>query len=1308
MKWPTIMFLDLKTCLVIIGVLFYHSTTATTSTIKATAFVVQSPPTLFKVNQHQNLRYSQNTHTHTHTHTHNKHQINPFRKRTSPLNYQSSSSSSSSSSSYKVLFQKVIRPPKQLLKDGKDNNLLFFLPSLIHYLQSTYTLPDNLPMTYDILVPSDDNNSGEEGSNDNESYTILELKSPLAPKDYHRFHLYIEVIGLYTGSGTSADSSTDAADDKGIPTMAMVVIKSKQSNSNDQYHQNQNDIIRGRLFQDSIDKIITSLDVGLDSFTFGDVPLMEITSTTNANNNDESWVGLDLEEYEGLDTTDSWNDLEQVLSSSTSSRNDGRRDGTMSWDKDVVIDTVATDTNDGNDDDNNNSDGDNHNQNKDHVGSVAVPKKHTMSTSTTDQTTTKPVATVTTISTDFAVQAAREAMEKKKHDMKKKKNKDKNIVGDNSNSNTSNSDGVSDYAVEMAKKAAKMKKKNENKPPVYGDYAVDSAQKIAQSTQKHVAPTSSSPSSLSSKTAKTATELDNTILTNNAKPKSNNPTVVDSQVSLGENMNLEDVLPQISPMVKKGMGHHLYTKSDAFRVSISDPAKFAESKIKRKNKRKGKKVEKKVKQVENTQQNDNDGNHGGNDDNNETRQNLKGNKELNVVIDETSLNPTEVSDEERQKAMNNLLFKTPTQTSSESSATELSQESISPEKTTKTQKEIEQDIYQAALNIMPGNKDDIYGESKEKDNITAEDLLRDVLKFGEEMKAEEATGAGFVDGAFNKAKELVSLEQNQQPQKTQLDYGYDSKKSHPSSEAEELKRIFAAGQDMAEGRISMSISSKQNMQVTARENDKVTDEYVDDLIDADKTVPRNARSLDDELAELELRISRTPGEDLDQGDNAIFDIFSGPEVFNPNVDPEGAVNWPGALPGTRTDIRLPPELEIAMKNARYAAQILSKVVEEDVDLNMQNDDDKKQQRFFIDGKEIGRDQIKKLQRCVEEGIAVGLIEDPFDYLRDKSRLDMVINELIQQPDERFGEIIVNYKDLLLSDNFVILLREKLRSMAKLKKECGNEEGTAYVKNVEEWQSKEQEIMEKMVQYAQLLLKEARALGAELESSQLEIIRSICKVAMDPSHETEEETAIALTDAVREMKPLLDENFVAYLKYAIAEEEGRLARAGLLDDPDENRWLYVLKIVQEGVYSELSKGVQRYIDHISYVLRMDTKMERRMLVSKFIDVMPSMDVRPFVKVVDNIAASLGAETRGNFNEAALGSMTNKILQLRRDVHDLLPSERIKALSKDADDWAARQKEKLLKQQGISQQRLKAARESQEYDEVIQRGEVERFD
>jgi len=173
--------------------------------------------------------------------------------------------------------------------------------------------------------------------------------------------------------------------------------------------------------------------------------------------------------------------------------------------------------------------------------------------------------------------------------------------------------------------------------------------------------------------------------------------------------------------------------------------------------------------------------------------------------------------------------------------------------------------------------------------------------------------------------------------------------------------------------------------------------------------------------------------------------------------------------------------------------------------------------------------------------------------------------------------------------------------------------------------KERIILGKLVQQAMVLLKEVQALGAELEVMQLEIVRSICQVAMDPKHKTEEEAAFALTDAVRDMLPLLDEVFVSYLKYAVAEEEARLARRGLVEDPDHNRWyvifdtfcyilvahififqsvlsrLCVLKIVQNGVYAELGRKVGRHVEIVLYCMRMKTREQRRALLQINVDV-----------------------------------------------------------------------------------------------------------
>ena len=129
--------------------------------------------------------------------------------------------------------------------------------------------------------------------------------------------------------------------------------------------------------------------------------------------------------------------------------------------------------------------------------------------------------------------------------------------------------------------------------------------------------------------------------------------------------------------------------------------------------------------------------------------------------------------------------------------------------------------------------------------------------------------------------------------------------------------------------------------------------------------------------------------------------------------------------------------------------------------------------------------------------------------------------------------------------------------------------------------------------------------------------------------------------------------------------------------------------------------------------METPIERKMLLEKLVDVMPTIDVRPFVQVIENIVGSLGDSVRGEFDGVTpLGEMTNKLLQLHRDLKEVLPPERIAEKSRDADEWAAQQKKRLMEQRNVTKQRLKAAQATEHLDDEVEafgrRGEVERFD
>lgn len=65
--------------------------------------------------------------------------------------------------------------------------------------------------------------------------------------------------------------------------------------------------------------------------------------------------------------------------------------------------------------------------------------------------------------------------------------------------------------------------------------------------------------------------------------------------------------------------------------------------------------------------------------------------------------------------------------------------------------------------------------------------------------------------------------------------------------------------------------------------------------------------------------------------------------------------------------------------------------------------------------------------------------------------------------------------------------------------------------------------------------------------------------------------------IRHMKPLLDDNFVAYMGYAIQKEKEEIAKSGMDPDREPTRWLQVLGVIQKGVLAELSKAIYKDVE-----------------------------------------------------------------------------------------------------------------------------------
>ena len=1024
--------------------------------------------------------------------------------RFSPASDGSDRNKKTDTTPHHVIYQKIVRPSKALPD-------LLFLGYLVEYLESHFTIPSKLPMTYESIQP-------EEGSR-----CILAWNSPLSPSpDVTRME--VEVIGIYSEGKSKAgveknDKEMTTNSKKGpssVPDMAMVVVRKIKESSASQAGASQIPQMMQNLFADSERQIVKALDRGLEEFMAG-----RIKFDDNERQKGKTHTQLNVKTAQEA--------IEAELVGSDHPKPKRDKHG-ISADN-VVVDTSATT-----------------------VPETKLPSPTTEKASDTHTSKRKEKQST---SNHVARAAAMATMKVKADGKPTTKNDRKNKETDNPNETLND-----DYAVQAAREIARQRKRAIPIQEPIEDYAVAQARKMA--TVGKMRPV---PNKIESKEN----------IPGKAKSKSPSPSEASSRASkssIKEPLNVE------------GMDINSFKIDDnlprAFRTTISRPGDRA--KVKKNHQKSSPKIDTQPLSQKDALM-----------DGNEAEQVLRQEASSISVVNSNSANPAYSSTKEnptisdgakddiasvnRKKRKINLnvvdpntdYLEEPYDVDKVSSPKEDSKPSaVKGSKSPPSQQQIERDIMKAAAEVM----DDIAAQGQD---MTPEELLEDVLKFDREQKEDNSEGTGFVGGAFEKAKEILREQSHKREARLRADVHEKEKRKeqsagnaglHEMTLQEELRQMFEAGQDIAERRITQTFSTSQSTQEAPMT--KEDEDIVNDLVAREKSVSSHARVLEEELAELEVRINTSPGEEFDgQRENPIFDILSGPEVYNPNVDPE-TVNYPGAIPGTK-NVRLPKDLDEAVKQARFASDVLQNLQQTDVQLP----NGSTEVQFRVGKQELSQQQVENLRNVVAEASTIGLIVDPLTIMAERSRLQMVLDELWDQPEERFREIASNFKDLLLSDNFVYLLKERLNNMADRDVEALRREDETLSAS----HTRERELLGHLVAYAQVLLKETRALGAELEAQQLEIIRSICKVAMDPSHTTEEQAALALTDAVRDMRPLLDNLFVAYLKYAIAEEKGRLARAGVLDDPEHNQWLFVLQIVQQGVYKELSRGINRYLEHI---------------------------------------------------------------------------------------------------------------------------------
>lgn len=207
--------------------------------------------------------------------------------------------------------------------------------------------------------------------------------------------------------------------------------------------------------------------------------------------------------------------------------------------------------------------------------------------------------------------------------------------------------------------------------------------------------------------------------------------------------------------------------------------------------------------------------------------------------------------------------------------------------------------------------------------------------------------------------------------------------------------------------------------------------------------------------------------------------------------------------------------------------------------------------------------------------------NPSTLDKDDRTLKLLVNELQRLPTERHGEVLASYKDLLLSENLLYLLRRDNDSV--------REEG-------------KRAVYKKITDTAQEVLLEVGALVKSESVRHLDTIMKVCEVAA--MHQQDEEEFL---DRMAPLRSYFDTALLGYLGYAIEEEEAGIVAHG--GDPINmpSRWLSVLRLVQQGVLAEFESRFDRLLEPLLLVVRFEQPEVRAAVFERFVNITAAVDL-----------------------------------------------------------------------------------------------------
>lgn len=305
---------------------------------------------------------------------------------------------------------------------------------------------------------------------------------------------------------------------------------------------------------------------------------------------------------------------------------------------------------------------------------------------------------------------------------------------------------------------------------------------------------------------------------------------------------------------------------------------------------------------------------------------------------------------------------------------------------------------------------------------------------------------------------------------------------------------------------------------------------------------------------------------------------------------------------------------------------------------------------------------QRLMRSPEEEEEGEQAPDPLSVDSDTAKLDFLLMELERLPAEMHEQVLEGYRDLLLSDNVLFLLRR-----ASSDADPSVPEGR-------------RGLLRQLVEKSLSLQLQLAALLKSESLKHLQTIEDVCEVAVNFQQDE-----LKFLERMEYLKPRFDTNLLSFLTHAIQEESSRIRR----QQEQSSEWLQVLQIVQQGVLAEFAARYDQLLEPLLLMLRFEDPDIRTDLLRRFVRITPSMEL-PYLRELGlNLVARTHAEMHARGRVAQVGQeasgvadvllepgMRERLLQLESDLELYLSEEEVARRTAEFKAEVARQGQRVV--------------------------------